>query len=94
MNMKHSIKNILYHELIGLKVRIALHTDPSLVNREGVVIWETMKTLVIRERSGKEITVLKENGVFEIELPNGKKVMVEGIKILGRPEDRVKKLKC
>ena len=92
--MKHNPRNLPYHELIGLRIKILLHTDPALVNREGIVIWETMKTLIIRDlKSNKEIIVMKENGVFEFELPSGKKVVIEGSRILGRPEDRVKKLR-
>ena len=92
--MKHNPRNLPYHELIGLKVKVVLHTNPSLINMEGTVVWETMKTLIIRDfKNNKEIIIMKENGIFEFELPNGKKVIIEGSRILGRPEDRVKKLR-
>ncbi len=91
--MKHTPKNLPYHELIGLRVRIVTHSDPSLVGRYGTVVWETAKTLIIKEPSGREITVLKHDGVFEFELPSGEHVVVEGLRILGRPDNRVKKLK-
>jgi len=90
--VRHSPKNLRYHELIGLKVRILAHSDPTLVGIEGVVVDETRNTLVI-ESSGRRKRVLKLYGVFEFELPNGRRVWLDGSEILGRPEDRLKRVK-
>jgi len=36
--LRRSPSNIIYHELIGLKVKILKHYDPSLEGVEGTVI--------------------------------------------------------
>ncbi len=90
--MRHTRKNIFYHELIGLWVRILEHTDPSLVSVEGVVVDETLKTLVIETRDGRRKRVLKANGVYLFRLPSGGKVIIRGSQIYGRPEDRLKNI--
>lgn len=90
--MRYTRKNIFFHELIGLKTRILEHIDPSLVSVEGVIIDETQKTLVIETSEGRRKRVLKEHGVYEIQLPTGEKVVIRGYQILGRPEDRLKNI--
>ncbi len=89
--MRYSEKNIACHELIGLSVTIVEHPDRTLIGRRGLVIDETYKTLVLEDGS-RRIRVLKEHGVFEFTLPSGAKVLVRGIEILGRPEDRLKNI--
>ncbi len=91
--MRHTRKNIFYHEIIGLKVRIIEHSDPSLVGVVGRIVDETQKTIVIETLSGKRKRVLKEHGVYEIRLPHREeKVIIRGFEILGRPEDRLKNI--
>jgi len=87
--------NIVYHEIIGLKVKILSHLDTSLVNREGIVIDESMNTLrILESKSGKVIRVLKKGGVFLFIIPEtGEEVVVDGMQIYGRPEDRLKKIR-
>ena len=90
--MKHSAKNVVYHELIGLKVAVILHSDPTLIGLRGTVIDETKYTLKIRTEEGDKC-VPKLYGVFRFQLPNGLEVDVDGSLIVGRPEDRVKRIK-
>ncbi len=90
--MKHTRKNIFYHELIGLNIHILEHTDPSLACVRGIIVDETQKTLLIQTIEGKRKRVLKEHGVYEIQLPTGEKVVIRGYQILGRPEDRLKNI--
>ncbi len=90
--MRHSPRNLRFHELIGLRVRIVSHSDPTLVGLEGVVIDETRNTLRIRCGT-KEKIVPKLYGVFEFILPSGRKAVLDGSEILGRPEDRLKRVK-
>lgn len=85
-------ENIYYHELIGLKIRILQYPDDKLVGLDGVVVDETLKTLVIERGDKSRIRVFKANGVFEFTLPNGEKVIIKGIDIIGRPWDRLKKV--
>ena len=87
--MKHTPKNIFYHELIGLYVKVVKHNDESLIGVKGRVVDETKNLLIIASK-GRLKKVLKKGGVFLFMLPDGSKVEVEGEKILARPEDRVK----
>lgn len=42
-----SSKNIFYHELIGLELKVVDSSNPSLIGLSGTVIDETKKTLLI-----------------------------------------------
>ncbi len=90
--MKHSRKNLVYHELIGLRVRVVEHIDPSLVGVSGIVVDETQKTLLVETKEGRRKRILKEYGVYEFRLPSGEKAIIRGFEILGRPEDRLKQI--
>ena len=83
-------RNLVRHELISLKVKIAKSTDPTLVRVSGRVVDETYNTLKV-EVKGKEKTIPKNGNVFIFTLPNGVKVQVEGSILVSRPEDRIKK---
>ena len=84
-------KNIVRHELIGLKVRIPKSTDPTQAKLSGKVIDETYKTLKIEAKGGREKVIPKRNTIFIFTLPNQTKVEVDGKVLIGRPEDRIKK---
>ena len=85
--MNTSIKDIRRHELIGLPVKITQARNPTLVGLEGEVVDETKNTLKIR--TGAVVRqVLKSICTFEF---SG--VRVTGSEIVGRPEDRLKKVK-
>jgi ribonuclease P protein subunit POP4 len=82
-------QNITAHEWIGLRVKIAKSSDPTLQGLEGVVRDETMNTFTI-EANGKLRQVQKQKTIFRAELPT-ENVEVEGSLLRFRPEDRVKK---
>ena len=84
-------KNIVRHELIGLKVRISSSKNKSLKGLSGIVVDETYNTLVIKTTDGKEKTIIKKICVFDLTLPNGTVVSVDGRLLVGRPEERIKK---
>ena len=46
-----SSKNIFYHELIGLELKVVYSSNPSLIGLSGTVIDETKKTLLIEVKS-------------------------------------------
>jgi len=89
--MRITPSNILCHELVGLKVRVQQYTDLGLIGLAGVVVDETLKTLVIERADGKRVRVFKANGVFVFKIPGNGEVSVMGIDLLGRPWDRLKK---
>ena len=89
--MPITAKNIVRHELIGLKVRIEKSTDPTQKGLRGKVIDESYNTIKIETVKGKEKVIPKKNSVFIFTLPNKTKVQVEGKLLVARPEDRIKK---
>lgn len=82
--------NILVHELIGLKVRVVESLSRPHEGIEGIVVGETLNTLLVESPNGKK-RVPKKNTKFEFELQGGRRVLVNGEDILNRPENRLKR---
>ncbi|WP_297509497.1 ribonuclease P protein component 1 [Thermococcus sp.] len=81
-------KNIIWHELIGLKAKIIRASHPELVGIEGYVLDETRNTLVI---GGERVWIVPKD-VVEIEFDLGdEKIRINGRELIGRPEMRLKK---
>lgn len=80
--------NILRHELIGLKVKVKSSTCKSYLGIEGEVIDETRNMLYIRMGGGVK-AVPKAVCSFLFTLDDGIRVEVDGLKLVGRPEDRL-----
>ncbi|NJE42711.1 ribonuclease P protein component 1 [Thermococcus sp. GR6] len=81
-------KNILWHELIGLKAKIIRASHPELVGIEGYVLDETRNTLTI---CGERVWVIPKD-VVELEFEVGdKRIRINGRELIGRPEMRLKK---
>ncbi len=70
-----------------------LLSSPNLseLGIKGKVVYETKNMLVIRTSKG-DVRVPKEKRLFLFRLPSGKRVIVLGDRIVGRPEERVKRL--
>jgi len=81
---------VIQGELIGLDAKVVKSANPSNLGMSGKIIDETRNTLVIRQNENDKV-VAKDTAVFQFTLPNGTVVEVEGVAIIGRPEDRVKK---
>jgi len=88
--VRRSPRNILRHELIGLRARVAESRNPCQVGIEGVIVDETMKTIVIETPRGRK-RVFKEEVKLVLWLPDGTRLLVDGRELRGRPEDRLKK---
>ena len=43
-----TIENILYHELIGLKIKLCECSQSSIINLSGQIIFETKNMLIIK----------------------------------------------
>ncbi len=81
-------KNIVWHELIGLKAKIIRASHPGLVGIEGYVLDETRNTLTI---GGERVWVILK-GVVYLEFEVGdKRIRINGKELIGRPEMRLKK---
>ena len=83
------IKDIIKHELIGLRARIVYSKNRDNINLKGKIINETKHTITIKTRKGNKM-LFKNNIKLELDV-NKKKVLVDGGLLAGRPEDRVKK---
>jgi ribonuclease P protein subunit POP4 len=82
---------IIQQELIGLNVKVARSSHPGYVGIEGKVLDETRNTILILHKNKKK-TVVKNTAVFNFAMPDGTVVEIDGKTIVGRPENRIKKL--
>ncbi|MEQ9714834.1 MAG: ribonuclease P protein component 1 [Candidatus Asgardarchaeia archaeon] len=88
--MKITPQNLINHELIGLKVIVHDHTNPSFKNINGIVVYETKNMLHIKNPEGKVYKISKKDGVFRFIISDDCIVEVDGKIINKRPEDRIK----
>jgi ribonuclease P protein subunit POP4 len=88
--MKHSPSNITRHELVGLHAHVVESTDPLQVSHQGKVIDETKEMLHLETTKGM-VRLPKSICVLDFSLPDGTVVRVDGAKLIGRPEERMKK---
>ncbi|UCE11297.1 MAG: ribonuclease P protein subunit [Candidatus Thorarchaeota archaeon] len=88
--MKISPDNLTRHELTGLTAHIVASSDPGLVCSRGVVIDESREMIHINTERGP-VRAAKQVCVLDITLPDGGVVRVDGQKLRGRPEERLKK---
>ena len=47
-----SIENLIYHELVGLKIKILLSSQNNMKNLLGNIIFETKNMLILRTSKG------------------------------------------
>ena len=89
--MKLKPGNLLQHELIGLQIAVDESTNDTLVGLRGTVVDETRNMLVIETPQRVEKSVSKSGNWFIVTLDGGVRVRVKGERLVGRPEDRIKK---
>ncbi len=81
-------KNLIRHELIGLKISVFESSNKSNIGINGVVVDETKNTLTIKTNEGLK-KLAKENSTFMFKLGDVK-VKVDGKRIAAKPENRIK----
>ena len=87
--LEHNNKNIVLHELIGLKVVVANSSDTEQIGIRGTVLDETKNTLHIRTGSGVKKVVKK---ISTFKFISGKNTFtVNGEEINFRPDERIEK---
>jgi ribonuclease P protein subunit POP4 len=84
-----SARNLIKHELIGLPVEVIESTNKFQIGIKGRVVDETRNLLVIETKNELK-KIQKKGSEFIFKIPSGRKVKVEGKKIVARPEDRIK----
>ncbi len=82
-------RNIVLHELIGLRARVADSRDRSQRGISGVVVDETKNTLVIATKQG-ERRISKRISTFKF-IADKKVFTVHGNEIAFRPYERIEK---
>ncbi|MEK6807907.1 MAG: ribonuclease P protein subunit [Nanoarchaeota archaeon] len=82
--------NVVRHELIGLHAKVVQARNIANSKLAGKIVNETYKTLVIDTRTGEK-RLFKDQVVLQLELPDKKKVEVDGQLLVARPWDRIKK---
>ena len=82
-------ENILRHELIGLNVKVVRSPNRSLKGRSGLVVNES-KNMLTLSRKGRKVLIPKSVATFRFKLADGRLVDVDGSRLLGRPESRLK----
>jgi ribonuclease P protein subunit POP4 len=81
------MNELLRGELIGLFVEVVDAKNKALVGIKGKVVDETRNMLKVGEKE-----LIKDQVVLEVEY-KGEKIRVEGRRLVGRPEERLKKVK-
>ena len=82
-------QNILRHELIGLYVRVSRSKDPTIRGVRGTVVDES-KNMLILSGKRKKLRIPKHVATFRFKLQNGTLVDVDGVRLVARPESRLK----
>ncbi len=80
-------KKLVKYEFIGTETEIIDSKNKSLIGMKGKISDET-KNMFIMD-NGKKI--IKSQCIFKMKI-NKKNVKIEGNDLVGRPEDRIKKL--
>jgi ribonuclease P protein subunit POP4 len=83
--------DIIRQEFIGTEGRITRSSHVGYVGLRGQVLYETKNTFVI-QHEGKMKSVVKESAVFHFKFPDGTVVEIDGKLLVGKPEDRLKKI--
>ncbi len=83
--------NLHAHELIGLYVDVIDRRTGRVVFR-GRVLDETMNSFLVLCNDGVRRRFLKKSWRFGFRLPSKEYVLVDGERLVGRPEDRVKRI--
>ncbi|MGE5862758.1 MAG: ribonuclease P protein subunit [Nitrososphaerales archaeon] len=87
-----SAENILYHELIGLKIKICQCSQSDFINVVGQIIFETKNMLIIKIFD--KIKKIAKNIIYKcIIYLQTKACFTSGNQLIGRPEDRILKIR-
>jgi RNase P/RNase MRP subunit p29 len=86
-------ENIFSHEIVGLYATIEQCSDRYLTNLSGRIILETKNMIIIETNRG--IKQISKSTAKKIRLDSGSgySCSVAGLSLIGRPEDRLLKLR-
>ena len=86
--MRINVKDIIKHELIGLKTKIVDSKNKANIGIQGKIIDETKYTIII-ESEGNQKRLFKNNITIDVDVDK-KIVRINGKLLSGRPKERVK----
>ncbi|HWQ44627.1 MAG TPA: ribonuclease P protein component 1 [Methanosarcina barkeri] len=93
---------LIYHELIGLEIKVIRSTNPSLTGTRGRVINETKNMLIVENSESRELKIPKADSEILFRIPaelseKGRRsdmlVKIQGNLLLSQPENRIKNIK-
>jgi len=84
-------KKLARDELIGRTVTIKNCSDPKWENITGTILDETKNMFLLKVDEGQK-KISKKIAKFQF-IIDGEKIIIDGSKILYRPEDRIKKIR-
>ncbi|MBN1216999.1 MAG: ribonuclease P protein subunit [Candidatus Lokiarchaeota archaeon] len=96
--MKTNPKYLIYHDLIGFYIYAKLKSKKDIeFDNMGLVINDTKNMLIIKKDNVVK-KYIKKNYIFRIKLPKTEEneqyyLEIDGKKIVGRPEKRLRSLK-
>lgn len=91
MSMQYPPRLTLY-PLIGLNATVKRATNPALHRVSGVIIDDTHNMLTLFDGL-RNRHVPKTSNLFELSLPNGETVDIDGQALLGHPAERLRRAK-
>ncbi|HWR25494.1 MAG TPA: ribonuclease P protein component 1 [Methanosarcina sp.] len=93
---------LIYHELIGLEIKVMHSTNLSLIGTQGRIIDETKNMLIIENSKSRVLMIPKADSEILFRIPaelseEGRRsdifVKIQGNLLLSQPENRIKNIK-
>jgi len=78
--------------LIGLRARVVDSANACDRHHAGHIIDETQNTVVLLDGTRRRV-IPKKIAVFELSLPDGQRLQLEGKTLVGDPADRLRRAK-
>ena len=82
--------DIIRYEFIGTQAKIAQSAHAGYLGLAGPVVAETKNTLTLIHQ-GQPKSIIKNLAVFDFKFGDGTTVEIDGVLLVGRSEDRLKK---
>jgi RNase P/RNase MRP subunit p29 len=81
---------MMRQELIGLHAKVIQSTCVEYIGVQGIILMESRNMITIKREGSTPIRIPKRTVVLELITPDNSRVRIDGIRILGRPENRIK----
>jgi len=85
--MKLKKENLIAHEILGMEVHV-LNKEGKEIG-SGIIYNETRETIEVKSKDVKKFIKRNHDFIFII---GGEKVKIKGKYLIGRPEERIKRI--